>query len=240
MEFLKLEKIKNIAYVSFIRNGSLNALNRNTLIELVKLNEKIKNDLKIKVIVYRSDSEHFSAGADIKEKQIKVSDLETWKTNLGKDAIESILRLNQITIASINGFCLGGAACIASACDFRVASKSIKVAYPEIDLGMNLNWFGLPLILRLIGPSKAKKMVISGDLENAETLLEWGLIDQICELEHLEKITAKMALKYSLKQPIPAQMIKKSINILCYQNDQSVMHMDYDQFLLLREFLKKN
>ena len=104
---------------------------------------------------------------------------------------------------------------------------------------MNLNWFGLPLILRLIGPSKTKKMVISGDLENAETLLEWGLIDQICELENLEKITTKMAIKYSLKKPIPAQMIKKSINILCYQNDQSVMHMDYDQFLLSREFLKK-
>ena len=78
---------------------------------------------------------------------------------------------------------------------------------------MNLNWFGLPLILRLIGPSKTKKMVISGDLENAETLLEWGLIDQICELEHLEKTTTKMAIKYSLKQPIPAQMIKKSINV---------------------------
>ena len=138
----------------------MNALNRETLIELVKLNEKIKNDLKIKVVVYRSDGTHFSAGADIKEKQIKLTDLETWKTNPGKDAIESILKLNQITIASIKGFCLGGAACIASACDFRVASKSIKLAYPEIDLGMNLNWFGLPLLLRLIGPSKTKKWLL--------------------------------------------------------------------------------
>jgi enoyl-CoA hydratase/carnithine racemase len=239
MEFLKLEKIKNIAYVSFIRNGSLNALNRNTLIELVKLNEKIKNDLKIKVIVYRSDSEHFSAGADIKEKQIKVSDLETWKTNLGKDAIESILRLNQITIASINGFCLGGAACIASACDFRVASKSIKVAYPEIDLGMNLNWFGLPLLLRLIGPSKTKKMVIGGEIENAKNLFEWGFIDELCDEKDLEKTTKNFATKYASKPSIPAQMIKKSVNALVYQNDQSIMHMDYDQFLLTREFGKK-
>ena len=239
MEFLKLEKIKNIAYVSFIRNGSLNALNRNTLIELVKLNEKIKNDLKIKVIVYRSDSEHFSAGADIKEKQIKVSDLETWKTNLGKDAIESILRLNQITIASINGFCLGGAACIASACDFRVASKSIKVAYPEIDLGMNLNWFGLPLLLRLIGPSKTKKRVIGGEIENAKNLFEWGFIDELCDEKDLEKTTKNFATKYASKPSIPAQMIKKSVNALVYQNDQSIMHMDYDQFLLTREFGKK-
>ena len=240
MKFLKLEKTKNIAYVSFIRNESLNALNRETLIEFVKLNEKLKNDLKIKAIIYRSDGEHFSAGADIKEKQNKVSDLETWKTNLGKDAIESILRLNQITIASIRGFCLGGAACIASACDFRVASKSIKVAYPEIDLGMNLNWFGLPLLLRLIGPSKTKKMVIGGEIENAKNLFEWGFIDELCDEKDLEKTTNNFALKYATKPSIPAQMIKKSVNALVYQNDQSIMHMDYDQFLLTREFGKKD
>ena len=187
----------------------MNALNRDTLIELVKLNEKIKNDLKIKVIVYQSDGTHFSAGADIKEKQNKLTDLETWKTNLGKDAIESILKLNQITIASIKGFCLGGAACIASACDFRVASKSIKLAYPEIDLGMNLNWFGLPLLLRLIGPSKTKKMVIGGEIENAKNLFEWGFIDEICDEKDLEKTTKKIASKYASKPLIPAQMIKK-------------------------------
>ena len=240
MKFLKLEKRKNIAYVTFIRNESLNALNRDTLIELVKLNEKIKKDLKMKVVVYRSDGAHFSAGADIKEKQNKLTDLETWKTNLGKDAIESILKLNQITIASIKGFCLGGAACIASACDFRVASKSLKLAYPEIDLGMNLNWFGLPLLLRLIGPSKTKKMVISGNLENATTLYDWGFIDELYSEKELKKKTDVFAKKYALKPALPSQMIKRSINVLTYQNDQSVMHMDYDQFLLSREFSKES
>ena len=217
----------------------MNALNSDTLKELIEINNKIQKDFKTKVVVYRANGDNFSAGADIKEKIKKSSDIEIWKTNLGKEVIESILKIDQITIASIKGYCLGGAACIATACDFRIAARNALIGYPEINLGMNLNWFGLPLILRLIGPSKAKKMVISGDLENAETLLDWGLIDQICELEHLEKTTTKMAIKYSLKQPIPVQMIKKSINILCYQNDQSIMHMDYDQFLLSREFLKK-
>ena len=239
MKFLKLEKRKNIAYVSFIRNKSLNALNNDTLLEFIKLNEELNKDLKIKVIVYKSSGKHFSAGADIKEKQKKLSQIEIWKTNLGKDAIESILRLNQITIASINGYCLGGAACIASACDFRVASNSIKVAYPEIDLGMNLNWFGLPLLLRLIGPSKTKKMVIGGDIENAENLNKWGFIDELCDDKDLEKVTINFASKYASKPTIPSQMIKKSINALAYQNDQSIMHMDYDQFLLVREFGKK-
>ena len=100
---------------------------------------------------------------------------------------------------------------------------------------MNLNWFGLPLILRLIGPAKTKKMVIGGELENASTLLDWGLIDQVCKTEDLEKITIDEAIKYARKQPIPAQMIKRSVNNLVYKNDESIMHMDYDQTLLTHE-----
>ncbi len=239
MKFLKLEKKSNIAFVSFIRNKSLNALNSQTLKELINLNRKIESDSKIKVVVYRSEGEHFSAGADIKEKQKKLSRLEIWKTNLGKETIESILRLDQISIASLKGYCLGGAACIASACDFRIASKSTMVGYPEINLGMNLNWFGLPLLLRLIGPSKTKKMVIGGELENASTLFEWGFVDELCDNKELEKKTLSLAKKYASKPTLPAQMIKRSLNALVYQNDQSIMHMDYDQFLLAREYSEK-
>jgi len=238
MKFLKLEKKNKISYVSFKRTKSLNALNSQTLKELIDLNKELESDSKTKVVVYRSEGKNFSAGADIKEKQKKLSKLELWKSNLGKEAIESILNINQITIASLRGYCLGGAACIASACDFRIASETTLVAYPEIDLGMNLNWFGLPLLLRLIGPSKTKKMVISGEIENANDLFKWGFIDDLSKDEDLDKKTVALAKKYALKPALPSQMIKRSVNALTYQNDQAIMHMDYDQFLLSREFHK--
>ena len=236
MKFLKLEKRNKISYVSFTRTKSLNALNSQTLRELINLNKELDNDVNTKVIVYRSEGKNFSAGADIKEHQKKLSKLQIWKSNLGKEAIESILKINQITIASLRGYCLGGAACIASACDFRVASENTLVAYPEIDLGMNLNWFGLPLLLRLIGPSKTKKMVVSGEIENANDLFKWGFIDEIFNDEELNKKTVALAKKYASKPTLPAQMIKRSVNALTYQADQAIMHMDYDQFLLSREF----
>ena len=239
MKFLKLEKRNKISYVSFTRTKSLNALNSQTLRELINLNKELDNDVNTKVIVYRSEGKNFSAGADIKEQQKKLSKLQIWKSNLGKEAIESILKVNQITIASLRGYCLGGAACIASACDFRVASETTLVAYPEIDLGMNLNWFGLPLLLRLIGPSKTKKMVISGETENANDLIRWGFIDELYKDEDLDKRTASFANKYASKPALPSQMIKRSVNALTYQSDQAIMHMDYDQFLLSREFHKE-
>ena len=240
MRFLKLEKRNKISYVSFTRTKSLNALNSETLRELIDLNIELDNDMNTKVVVYRSEGKNFSAGADIKEEQQKkLSKLQIWKSNLGKEAIESILKINQITIASLKGFCLGGAACIATACDFRVASETTQVAYPEIDLGMNLNWFGLPLLLRLIGPSKTKKMVISGEIENANDLYKWGFIDELFKDEELDKKTIALAKKYASKPALPTQMIKRSVNALTYQADQTIMHMDYDQFLLTREFHKK-
>ena len=238
MKFLKLEKRNKISYVSFTRTKSLNALNSQTLKELIDLNRELESDSKTKVVVYRSEGKNFSAGADIKEKQKKLSKLELWKSNLGKEAIESILKINQITIASLKGYCLGGAACIASACDFRVASETTLVAYPEINLRMNLNWFGLPLLLRLIGPSKTKKMVISGEVENANDLHKWGFIDELFKDEELDKKTVAFAKKYASKPAVPAQMIKRSVNALTYQADQAIMHMDYDQYLLAREFHK--
>ena len=238
MKYLKLEKRNKISYVSFTRTKSLNALNSQTLRELINLNNELDNDINTKVIVYRSEGENFSAGADIKEKQKKLSKLELWKSNLGKEAIESILKINQITIASLKGYCLGGAACIASACDFRVGSETTLVAYPEINLRMNLNWFGLPLLLRLIGPSKTKKMVISGEIENANDLYKWGFIDELFKDEELDKRTVALAKKYASKPALPAQMIKRSVNALTYQADQAIMHMDYDQYLLAREFHK--
>lgn len=239
MKFFKLEKKNNIAIISFTRAKSLNALNQSTLKELIDLNRKIQSDTTIKAVIYRAEGIHFSAGADIKEKPKASSKIKTWKTNLGKEAIESILKLDQITLASLKGYCLGGAACIATACDFRIASLETTVAYPEIDLGMNLNWLGLPLLLRLIGPARTKKMVISGEAEDATTLFEWGFIDKICETGDLDKTTLKFAKKFTSKDTVPAQMIKRSINALTYQNDQAIMHMDYDQFLLTKEFLKK-
>ena len=239
MKFFKLEKKNNIAIISLTRAKSLNALNQSTLKELIDLNRKIQSDTTIKAVIYRAEGIHFSAGADIKEKPKASSKIKTWKTNLGKEAIESILKLDQITLASLKGYCLGGAACIATACDFRIASLETTVAYPEIDLGMNLNWLGLPLLLRLIGPARTKKMVISGEAEDATTLFDWGFIDKICETVDLDKTTLKFAKKFTSKNTVPAQMIKRSINALTYQNDQAIMHMDYDQFLLTKEFLKK-
>ncbi len=235
MKYLKIKKEGYICWVYLNRPKSLNALNTEILKELTEFNSSLNEDLDSRVIIYTGSGENFSSGADLKEKQKPKTKLEAWRKNFGKPAIWSFLEVNQITIAAINGYCLGGAACIASACDFRIASDSSMLGYPEINLGINLNWLGLPLAVRLIGPAKAKRIVISGENENAETLLKWGFYDEVHPKENLLKAAKKMANLYASKPPIAAQMIKRSVNELTYSGDDAIMHMDYDQTLLTHE-----
>ena len=235
MKYLKIKKEGYICWVYLNRPKSLNALNTEILKELTEFNSSLNEDLDSRVIIYTGSGENFSSGADLKEKQKPKTKLEAWRKNFGKPAIWSFLEVNQITIAAINGYCLGGAACIASACDFRIASDSSMLGYPEINLGINLNWLGLPLAVRLIGPAKAKRIVISGENENAETLLKWGFYDEVHPKDNLLKAAKKMANLYASKPPIAAQMIKRSVNELTYSGDDAIMHMDYDQTLLTHE-----
>ena len=235
MKFLNVKKEDSLCWVYLNRPESMNALNSELLEELTEFNNSLKNDLHTKVVIYTGKGENFSAGADIKENTSFGSNLEAWRSNVGKPAVMSFLEINQITIAAVNGFCLGGAACFVSACDFRIATENALLGYPEINLGMNLNWFGLPLVLRLVGPSKAKRLVIGGEHESATTLLNWGFYDEVCKKEHLIEGAERMANFYASKSALPAQMIKKSVNAITYNSDLAAMHMDYDQFLLTRE-----
>ena len=78
-------------------------------------------------------------------------------------------------------------------------------------------------------------MVIGGENEDAKTLFSWGFYDEICRPEELLIKAKEMASLYASKSPIAAQMIKRSVNNLVYKNDESIMHMDYDQTLLTHE-----
>lgn len=96
--------------------------------------------------------------------------------------------------------------------DFRIGADDCYIYYPEIDLGMNLMWQSLPLTMHLVGPSRAKRLVIGGEKVAAETLLAWGLLDEIAPAPQLMDRAFAFAETYVRKSPIAAQMIKRSAN----------------------------
>ena len=93
---------------------------------------------------------------------------------MGERAIEAVLGIDQITIAAWNGAAMGGGACLATACDFRIGSDDCFMQYPEIDIGINLMWKSLPLLVNLVGPARAKNWLLAAERMHAEQLHEWG------------------------------------------------------------------
>ena len=236
-KYLKTELKSGVFYIELTRKKSMNALNTATLDELKRVFLEASKNSKVKIIVLHSNEKNFSAGADIKEKQKKQNNLERWQRNYGKECIEAILSAPQITICVTNGYTLGGAAVIATACDFRIGNKDTIIGYPEIILGMNLNWLGLPLLQNLIGSSKTKEMVISGSNYSTKELEKYNFFDELFDGDNKIKVINKWIKKFKSKSPLASRMIKRSMNVLAFHDALAIMHMDYDQFLLTQNYL---
>ena len=119
--------------------------------------------------------------------------------------------------------------------DLRIGAKGCFMQYPEIDIGMNLMWKSLPLIVDLVGPARAKRLVVGGERVADETLLEWGVLDELVSPDQLMNAANQLAEVYAAKPPVAAQMIKQSINALCSPAGDAIMHMDVDQNLLTQQ-----
>ena len=228
-----IEKQGQVARVILNRPEVSNALNSEIMSEIEQAANSFLSDEQTRVVIFEGAGKHFSAGADLKQKSEPQSLLMRRRTaGLGARMIKAILNINQVTIAAIQGAALGGGACIPTACDFRIGADDCSVGYPEVNLGINLMWRSLPLCVRLIGPARAKKMIMLGSRENGETLLSWGFLDELVARQDLSVASLSMAEAYARQPPIAVQMIKQSINAVSNAFDDAVMHMDTDQNLL--------
>lgn len=233
-EFLEVRREGHISQVILNRPDQLNALNTGIMEEIEAVSRSFLDDQQTRVVIFKGAGKHFCAGADLKQKVAGNDSMvvRRRKSGLGARMIRAITEIQQVTIAAVHGVALGGGACIPTACDFRIGSDDSQCGYPEVNLGINLMWQSLPLCVRLIGPARAKRMIMLGQKESAETLLEWGFYDEVVPRDELEAAAMRMATLYAKQPPVAVQMIKQSINAVSGALDQAVMHMDTDQNIL--------
>jgi enoyl-CoA hydratase len=241
---LEIEKRDHIAIVTLDRPEKLNALNGRLMRELIHVSESFADDTRTRAVIFTGRGKHFCAGADLSggvgnagvsdDDDPDVSSRLALRRSqrFGPNMLRAIQEIDQITIAAVHGGALGGGACIVTACDFRIGAEGSFCGYPEVNLGMNLQWRAVPLCVRLIGPARAKRMIALGRKESAETLLDWGFYDELVPRDALMDAALKMAGDYAAQPPIPTQMIKQSVNAVAHALDAAVMHMDQDQWLM--------
>jgi enoyl-CoA hydratase len=198
----------NIATVFLNRPKSLNALNTDMVLELDKAFDELAGNLQVMVIIITGEK-NFAAGADISN-MLDLSPEQAKEFSFRK-TFSKIEDCPKPIIAAITGFALGGGMELALCCDFRIASPSAKMGFPEINLGIFPGAGGTQRLPRLIGPARAKKMIYTGNMIDANTALEYGLIDDFTE-NPLEE-AMRIALEFSNKAPIALKMAKQCINL---------------------------
>ena len=237
--YLSIETTGPVAFVTIRRAERANALSFDVLQELEAAALSMRDEAEIRVVVLTGDGNHFSSGADLGDpspgsgpgRHVPLVQRRRF-ARMGGRVIRAWLDMDQISIAAWNGAAMGGGGCLATACDFRIAADDAFLCYPEIDIGINLQWWGLPLITRLAGPSRAKRLVIGGERIGVPLLERWAVVDEVVPRADLLSRASELARFYAGKAPVAAQMIKRSVNALSGAFDEAVMHMDFDQNLL--------
>ena len=236
-ENLTIEKNGSVATITFNRPDKANALDHAHLLDIENAALSFRDDPNTRAVIFTGNGKHFSSGADLSASPDPVVEsaglvLRRRRARLGERAIEAIYNMDQITIAAWNGAAMGGGACLATAMDFRIGADDCFMQYPEILIGVNLMWKSLPLIAHLAGPARAKRLVVGGERVDASTLYDWGILDALVSRESLLEEALSWAARYAALAPIPAQMIKRSVNAIVSSLDAAVMHMDVDQNIL--------
>ena len=231
---VEVRKDGHVAVVTFSRPAKANALDYAHLADIEAVALAFRDDAETRVVVFTGAGRHFSSGADLDGGGPSASGLLERQrlARMGERATLAVCDMDQITIAAWNGAAMGGGAVLATATDLRIGADDCFMQYPEIDIGVNLMWKGLPLVTRIAGASRAKRLVIGGERIHAPELLEWGILDALVPRAALVDTALAWAVRYAAKSPIPAQMIKRSVNAIVAALDNAVMHMDVDQNIL--------
>ena len=208
-----LEPEGSIAFLKVNRPQALNALNRKVISELVAMLEEIEKGVMPKVLVLTGAGEKaFVAGTDIIEME-HLSSFEAREfANAARLAVDKVANLDRPVIAAINGFALGGGCELAMACDIRIASEKARMGQPETGLGIIPGSGGTKRLPRLVGLSKAKQLVFTGEVIDAKTALEIGLVDKVVPPDQLMEEARKMALTIAAKPRIALALAKSAIN----------------------------
>jgi enoyl-CoA hydratase/carnithine racemase len=236
-----LEHRGAIAIITLARPERRNALTQAMLAELERIADGLRIAADVRAVVLRGAGSDFSVGADIAEMDARLASFRATPAplaearrgaQLGARVMRALMGIDQPTICALQGVATGGATCIATACDIRIAAAGARLGYGEVKIGIPLMWNALGPLVALVGPARAKRLVMTGALVPAETLAAWGLVDELVAPAELEARALALAAEFAALPPLAVQMIKRSINAVAHALDAAVLHADADQWLL--------
>jgi enoyl-CoA hydratase len=214
-EFLRLENQEGVGLLTLNRPATLNSWNQKMRDELREGVRGLAADDSLRVLVVTGEGRAFSAGEDVRGMQ-GLAELGTRGfRRVARDihnVFDEIEAMEVPVIAAINGVAAGGGLELALSCDFRFAAGTAKLGFPENNVGLIPGSGGCSRLVKLIGVSKAKRVVMSGEMLAAARALEIGLVDEVFAADQLLGKTMEFAQLLSGKAPLALGLAKLVLN----------------------------
>jgi enoyl-CoA hydratase len=204
-----LERLPEGIAIITLANGKVNALSAAVLDGLHAIAGELAADLP-KVVIVTGGERIFAAGADISE--FGGPDEAAVITRRFHDALGALAALPRLVIAEVAGYALGGGCELAMACDYRIASTRAVFGQPEILLGIIPGGGGTQRLARLVGPSRAKELCITGRQVAADEALRIGLADEVVEPDALRTRVLELAKSVAAGATVAQALTKAAID----------------------------
>ncbi len=173
------ERDTHVAVICINRPEQRNSLSAATLDELDEAFSSLSARDHLKTIIFTGTQDVFASGADIRELQTLTQDSALEFAKRGQSLFRKISEARQLTIAAVNGYCMGGGLDLALACRLRVASHTAIFAHPGARLGIITGWGGTQRLPALVGSARAVEMFTTARRVTAPEALEIGLVNYV-------------------------------------------------------------
>ncbi|SDH91976.1 Enoyl-CoA hydratase/carnithine racemase [Alteribacillus persepolensis] len=212
MSKVLLEQNGHLATITINRPDQLNCFDYDTLLQLEEQVKSIQLDREVRAVIITGAGEKaFSAGADLKERRTLGEKEVRRNVNKIRDVFALIEELPQPTIAVVNGYALGGGFELALACDFRIAKETAKLGLPEVSMAIIPGAGGTQRLTQLIGPSKAKELILTARRIDALESEKIGIINQAVPQEKLMETAHELADEIMQNGPLAVIQAKHAI-----------------------------
>lgn len=195
------------------RPAKRNAVSLESWAGIPALVHELEANDQVKVILFRGVGDHFCGGADIATigAQLTDGDGPNSYRQINQVAEETIAAATKPTIAMLKGYCVGGGCQISLACDLRVADTTVKMGITVAKLGFSYPGFALERCARLIGTSKTRYILYSGDIVDADLVERWGMADFVVAPDELEATVESIAQMVASRSALTIRATKEQL-----------------------------
>lgn len=204
-----------IGHVEIDRPHRMNTISGELLDELSDAIDRLDADDDVRAILLSGAGDRaFSAGADVQSMAAGGADPITAVelSRQGQQTFGKLEESDKPVVAAIDGYCLGGGMELATATDLRVASERSELGQPEHNLGLLPGWGGTQRLARIVGEGRAKEIIFTADRYEAETLADYGFINEVVPDDELDERARELVESLAAGPPIAQKYTKRAMH----------------------------